>query len=47
MTITSVITNVVPSTTMAIPSTINKANTAVAITSATTTTCGYNCCHNI
>ena len=38
MTITSVITNMVPSTTMAIPSAINKANTTVAITSATTTT---------
>ena len=38
MAISSVITNVVPSTRMAIPSAINKANTTVAITSATTTT---------
>ena len=38
MTITSVITNVVPSTTMTIPSAINKGNTTVAITSPITTT---------
>ena len=49
MTIMSVITNVVPSTTMAIPIAINKANTTVVIivviTSNTTSKIGNTICH--